>query len=342
MFLGAAGLACSAGLGASSACAAMRAGIGTFAELPYWDRKRLPVIGAAVPGLSLDCQFGPRLVELLAMALGDWLASAPSLPLDRVPLLVGLPEPGRPGSGTPTAEDIIAQVQARLGVGFHPALSKVIPKGHTAGFEGLRVARDLMRQNEAPGCLVCGVDSHINASALFWLDRTWRLKRQGHTDGVIPGEAAAAIYVQRNAPEAAPGGVEVVGLGFGFEDAGLLSEQPLLALGLAGAGRQALAEADLGVHQMDFRLSDVTGENYGFRELTLAEGRLARVVRKESQPLWHPADSIGDTGAAAGVVQLVRAAAAWAKGYAPGARAICYSSAVAGERAVALLCRRTN
>ena len=84
----------------------------------------------------------------------------------------------------------------------------------------------------------------------------------------------------------------------------------------------------------------MTGEDYGFREHTLAEGRLARVVRSESQPLWHAADSIGDTGAAAGVVQLVMAAASWTHGYAPGERAACFASAVPGERAVALLrCR---
>ena len=81
----------------------------------------------------------------------------------------------------------------------------------------------------------------------------------------------------------------------------------------------------------------MTGENYGFRELILAEGRLVRIVRSQPQPLWHAADSIGDTGAAAGVVQLIRAAAAWTKGYAPGARAGCFTSAVPGDRAVAVL-----
>ena len=337
MYLGSTGMVCSVGLNRAAACAALRAGIAKFDELPYWDNKATAVVGAAVPVLDMDLQFGPRLVEMLVMALQDCLSRSPALRLQQVPLLVGLAEPGRPGGGTWLDMSIISQVEEKLGVKFHPSLSKIIPKGHTAGFEGLRIARDLLQTTQVVGCLVCGVDSYINASSLFWLDRSWRLKREGHTDGVIPGEAAAAVLVQRNVPLKTEPEVEVVGLGFGQEKSSVLTEEPLLGRGLADACRQALAEAGWRFHELDFRLSDMTGENYGFREHTLARGRLLRVVPLKDQPLWHAADSIGDTGAAAGVVQLVRAMEAWAKAYAPGSRATCFTSAVPGERAVALL-----
>jgi 3-oxoacyl-[acyl-carrier-protein] synthase-1 len=317
----------------------MRAGVSKFEELPYWDRKRWPVIGAVVPELSLDVQFAPRLVEMLSMAVQDCLSQAPELPWDQVPLLVGLAEPERPGSVGASASEIIPHVEAKLGQRFHASLSRVIPKGHTAGIEALRIARDLIQGSERAYCLVCGVDSYINASSLFWLDQNWRLKRERHTDGVIPGEAAAAVLVQRDAPMQAQVKVEVAGLGFGHEEAGLLSERPLMAIGMSTAVRQALAEASCGLHEISFRISDVTGEEYGFREMALMEGRVSRVVRKKCQPLWHAADSIGDTGAAAGVVGLVTAAAAWSKGYAPGSRAGCFTAAFRGDRAVALLRR---
>lgn len=339
MYLGATGMVCSVGLSASAACAAMRAGISKFDELPYWDRKRWPVIGAAVPELSLDVQFAPRLVEMLSMALQDCLSGAPELPWEQAPLLVGLAEPGRPGSGGALTSEIIPQVEAKLGRRFHASLSRLIPKGHTAGIEALRIARELVQQSEIAGCLVCGVDSFINASSLFWLDQNWRLKRERHTDGVIPGEAAAAVLVQREVPMQPTAKVEVVGLGFGHEEAGLLSEKPLLALGVAAAVRQALTEANCGLHEISFRISDVTGEEFGFRELALMEGRVSRIVRKKCQPLWHAADAIGDTGAAAGVIELIAAKAAWDKGYAPGSRAGCFTSALSGDRAVALLRR---
>lgn len=337
MHLGAAGMVCSVGLSASAACAAMRAGLVGFDELPYLDRDNRPVVGAAVPNLGPDRQFGPRLVELLTMALRDCLSSVRESNLQRVPLLVGLAEPDRPGGGGGLAKGMVECVQERLGIKFHPKLSRLIPKGHTAGFECLRVAREVLRDVDVLGCLVCGVDSFINASSLHWLDQHWRLKREGNSDGIIPGEAAAVVYVHRHAAKNAERTVQIAGLGFGQETAPLLSGEPLLGLGLADAARKALAEAGYGFHELDFRLSDVTGENYGFREHTLTAARLARVVRSQSQPLWHAAEAIGDTGAAAGVVQLAMAAAAWKKSYAPGSRAACFTSSLMGERAVAAL-----
>ena len=337
MYLGVAGMVCSVGFNAAAACAAIRAGVANFDPLPYWDRKNSRVIGAAVPGLGQDFQFGSRLTELLALAVDDCLGKGFTATPDKIPLLVGLAEPERPGGGGWGVQGVIAQVQKRLGIKFHPSLSAVIPKGHTAAFEALRGAREIMESTDVPGCLVCGVDSYINASSLFWLDQHWRLKRDGHTDGTIPGEAAAVIYVQRDRPSKAETIGQVISLGFGNEKASVLSDEPLQGRGLAEAGRKALGEAGLGFHEFDFRISDVTGENYGFREHALTIARLARVVRSESQPLWHVADSIGDTGAAAGVIQLVMAAAAWAKGYAPGRHVACFTSSVLGARAVAAL-----
>ena len=341
MYLGPVGLICAVGLDAPSACAAMRAGIAGFEELPYWDSDNLPVIGARVPGLSDDLQFGPRLVEMLAQALTDCLSTVSEFELETLPLLVGLAEVGRPGGGGALQHGIVAQVEKKLGVRFHADLSAALPEGHTAGFAGLRLARDLLRAHAVPACVVCGVDSYINASSIYWLDRHWRLKRERHTDGVIPGEAAAAVLVLRQAPSTLATCVEIAGLGYGLERAPVLSSEPLLGRGLASACSQALREAGWGFHDLDFRITDMTGENYGFREHVLAEGRLVRIVRSQAQPVWHAADSIGDTGAAAGVVQLATGAAALIKGYAPGPRVACFTSAVNGARSVVAL-QRTN
>jgi 3-oxoacyl-[acyl-carrier-protein] synthase-1 len=84
-------------------------------------------------------------------------------------------------------------------------------------------------------------------------------------------------------------------------------------------------------------VSDVTGEQYGFKEIPLMEARLFRTVRKEDQPLWHWAEAIGDTGAIAGIAQLILADQALRKGYAPASTAICLTSALEGARAVAVV-----
>lgn len=335
MFVNNTGMVSAVGLHAAAASAAIRAGISKFDELPYLDALGEPVVGAAIPGL--DMQFGPRLVAMLVGALRDCIDGLPGHELAHVPLIVGLTEPGRPGGCPGLARTVLDDVSQALGRAFHPKLSRVIPSGHTAGFDGLAIARQLLQAERIPGCIVCGVDSFINASSLMWLDANWRLKRGGHLDGAIPGEAAAAVYVQLRPSPCDRAAVQVAGLGYGQETATILAEEPLQGLGLAAAARQAFAEAGCGFHDIDFRLSDVTGENYGFREHVLAEAKLARTVRKTPQPLWHPSECIGDSGAAAGVVQLVLAKAAWSKSYAPGPCAACFTSSVSGRRAVAVL-----
>jgi len=341
MYLARPGMVCAVGLSAASACAAMRAGIAKFDELPYFDDRGEPIVGAAVPGLEPRMNRGQRLLEMLSAALRECLGHPPPAPPERIPLLVGLAEPGRPGGGASLAGSVVGAAQEKLGVRFHPRLSRAIAGGHTAGFEALKIARGLLADPTIPGCVVCGVDSYINARSLQWLDQHWRLKREDHSNGVIPGEAAAAVYVQLQPSGTGKKQVQVTGVGFGFEKAGVLAEAPLLGLGLAEAARSALGEAGHGMHEVDFRLSDVTGEGYGFKEQALLLGRLLR-VRRESLPIWHVAEFVGDTGAAAGVAQLVVSLRAFQAGYAPGDRALGCTSAVPGGRAVVVLQSRSR
>jgi 3-oxoacyl-[acyl-carrier-protein] synthase-1 len=56
--------------------------------------------------------------------------------------------------------------------------------------------------------------------------------------------------------------------------------------------------------------------------------------RREEQALWHPAQSVGDTGAAAGLVGLAVVREAFVKGYAPGPRVMLSTASIGGARAV--------
>jgi len=340
MYVTATGMVCSVGLNAAAACAAMRAGIANFAELPYHDNQGEPIIGAMVPGLARTFKREEHLIEILAMALVDCLQKKTLGPSADIPLLVSLAEPERPGGCAGLADSIIGRLQNKLNINFHPDLSQTIQKGHTGGFDALRTARKLLLDTRIPACLICGVDSYINASSLLWLDQHWRLKTDENSDGVIPGEAAAAVLLQRQAEPDIKIGVRITGLGFGYEKANVLSEEPLLGLGLTEATRGALVGAGIKMHEIDFRISDVTGESYGFKEQALVIARLLRVHREEGLPIWHCSENSGDSGASAGISQLVVAFHAFLKGYAPGDRAMCCTSAVPGERAVAVIERQ--
>jgi 3-oxoacyl-[acyl-carrier-protein] synthase-1 len=125
-------------------------------------------------------------------------------------------------------------------------------------------------------------------------------------------------------------------VGFAEERAHVLSDTPIMGLALTEALRSALAHAGLQAHDISFRVSDVTGERYGFKEMSLALSRTLR-ERLDELPIWCLADSIGDVGAAAGACQLVMVHEAVLRGYAPGDRAACSTAAVLGRRAVAIV-----
>ena len=334
MYVISTGMACPVGLSVDAACAAIRAGIANFVELPYLDRQGQPIIGSMIPGSPLEMTLEERLIKMLCIAITNCLKTGLLEDLREIPLLIGLAEPERPGGGAGLKNSIIHEVERRLKCRFHPRLSGVITRGHTSSFEALALTRTLFQRGEVSTTIICGVDSYINARSLLWLDNHLRLKTAYNSDGIIPGEMASAALIKSS-----PTGdvvLKITGVGFGYESANVLSEEPFLAYGLTEAARAALKEAEIQMHEVDMRISDITGESYSFKEQSLMLARLMR-SRKEEMPIWHVSDSIGDTGAAVGTCLLATAFYGFKKNYAPGRLALCFTSSVAGSRAAVIL-----
>lgn len=333
MFLFSVGMCSPVGLRAASSCAALRAGVTRFRDLPGLEIDGEPAVGAVMPDLPLKLTYENRLLHLILTALHDCLGAEPPNNLEHVPLFLCLPEPDRPGAEL--SEEMIPQVEAKLHRTFHKEHSAVFRSGHTSAFEALEAARNCIGRRQASVCVIAAVDSYIQPETLEWLHRTERLKTPLNPDGIIPGEGAAVVAIRRRLPDNAPFSVEVRGFGFAEEPASVLKDDPLSGTGLSQAAQAALEQSKMQLHEVNFRLADVTGERYGFTEHSLAVQRLMRKP-KEFFPLWHNADSIGDLGAAAGAGHFVRAYSAWGHGYAPGPRAIVFGSNLAGHRAAAV------
>jgi 3-oxoacyl-[acyl-carrier-protein] synthase-1 len=91
---------------------------------------------------------------------------------------------------------------------------------------------------------------------------------------------------------------------------------------------------------LDYRITDIGGEQYQFKEAALALSRLLR-VRKEEFDIWHPADCIGEVGAASLPCMLGVVLYAAQKGYAPGPRPLAHLGNDDGKRvALALAAQR--
>jgi 3-oxoacyl-[acyl-carrier-protein] synthase-1 len=337
MYVVSCGMVTPVGLTFPAATAAMRAGIAAFAEAPFHDHSGQPVIGATVP-IVAEGYLGPeRLLHLLLPAVRECLGKRGLANMASIPLILCLSEAGFPGRMPLLDTWLLQNLRLELSVNFHPA-SGIIAEGRAGVIMALDIARDLLGHGGVSACLIAAVDSYLQGEVLGTYARCGRLKTHRNPDGIIPGEAAAALLLSTSPPPATRAwpSILIAGTGFSHEPVSPTSDQPILGVGLATAVKGALGAAGFTMTQIDFRISDLTGERYGFKETNYAVAKVLR-GRKEFLPIWHCMDSIGDTGAAAGACMLGRAVAAFAKGYAPGPNVLCQSSAESGRRSAAVL-----
>ncbi len=99
-----------------------------------------------------------------------------------------------------------------------------------------------------------------------------RLLAPEQPNGFIPGEAAAACLRAHTSY----GGPELTGLGLAREQAFIYNEAdlPLRGDGMTTAYRQRCTRAGIEMNQLGFRISDLIGEQYWFKQTALASLRL--------------------------------------------------------------------
>lgn len=324
----ASGMVTGVGLTAPLSCAAIRCGISNFAETRFMDEGGEWIIGCEVP-FAEPWRGRTKLVKMATAAIRECLMSVQDLPPSKVPLLLCAAELERPGLLDDLDETLLMEIQVELGVQFHPE-SRVIAQGKIGGAVAMGIARQLIQERRADYCLIAGVDSFLIAGTISAYEEQERLLTSENNDGFIPGEAAAAVLVG-SLSEVRGARLLCLGVGKAQEQATVLSEEPLKADGLVGATQVALAEAGYTMNDIDFRISDVSGEQYGFKELSLVLNRMLR-QRKEEVEIWHPADCIGEVGAASLPANLGVLLAAVRKEYAPGSNALCHGANDTGER----------
>lgn len=121
------------------------------------------------------------------------------------------------------------------------------------------------------------------------------------------------------------------GLGFGVENSHVYSEEPLRADGLVSAIKESLVDAGCSESVLEFKITDISGEQYYFKEASLAFSRIDRTKREEFD-IWHPADCAGDVGAASGLVMISVLKDACEKAYAKGDHILLHLGNDSGDR----------
>lgn len=326
------GLVTSVGLTAAACCCAFRAKISNPFETPFIDSSGAWIMAHQV---SLDRPW-PGLTKLAKMAVLAIEEALDGLNRDewhRLPLLLCVAEAERCGRMAGLDDQLLTQIQSELGVSFAQT-SALVPHGRVSVAVALAQARALLGSTAIPGVLIVSADSLLSWPTLSHYEREDRLLTESNSNGFMPGEGAGALWV--GAVEGRSTQLLCTGVGFGREPAHIDSGEPLRADGLTQAIKASLDDAGRQPHDMDLRITDNSGEQYYFKEASLALSRTLR-QRKEDFDIWHPAECTGEAGAASGVAVIATAREACLKGYAPGRNILTHWANDAGQRAAVIL-----
>ena len=330
-----AGMVTGVGLSAAASCAAIRCGINNFDETRFMDRQGVWIIGSQVP-LEPAWRGPTRLAKMAASAISECLdtlsdQSKSDVP---VPLVLCLAESDRPGRLEGLGAPLLFEIEKELSLKFH-AESSVLEQGRVGGALALRRAQALIQQGGHPFVIIAGVDTYLTAATLADFESRNRLLTALNSNGFIAGEGASAVLLAA-VPDRGPAVMVCKALGFARESATIDSETPLRGDGMVEATRTALAAAAIGLEDVDYRVSDLSGEEYRFREVALATNRILR-QRKVGFGILHPADCVGEIGAAALPTMLGVLHYGLRKRYLPGRTFLAHLSNDDDKRAAAIV-----
>jgi 3-oxoacyl-[acyl-carrier-protein] synthase-1 len=326
----ASGMVTSVGFNSRASCAAMRAGIRGVNETNLWDAETGTYLAAGKVSLPHWWVGLGKFAELVAPAINECLQAANSVHPTAIPILLGVSSPDRPHRFDRFDEQILEEIAYRLGFPLNRR-SHVISHDRVSILLALREGAKLIDAGEAPCFIVAGVDSLIQQELVEHFLEQRRLLTPKNSNGFSPGEAGSAILVSQ-ATLRATGELRIRGMGLGREQATIDSEEPFRSAGLIQAIGEALREASCKVEDLHYRVTDLNGERYKFKEMVLAMMRYERERREGLFDLWHPIEYIGDVGAAIGPIVLGVALDAGQNQYGPGPNVLCTFGNDNGER----------
>lgn len=305
------GLVTPVGLCTRQTVAEVRSGQSRFAESPFSDDHYRPVVMSLIPdGMVPICADAkPREAELTAL-----LAAAASECLQvldgathAMPVYMALPE--RDGAVPLDSARIASDLKGCLKDSGVDASIKIL-RGRAAGILHMQRLWQDIRDGTCEAALICGADSYAHMHVLASYISDHRVKTDTDSDGFIPGQGASAVLVcskamaetRRLKPMAV---IHAVGTA---EEPGVTdAERPYRGEAVArafGAIKSRLPPA----WKASTLWSSMNGERIWSKELALAQMRHKDLL-SEGCELRHPADTLGELGAATSIALVCLAIA---------------------------------
>jgi 3-oxoacyl-[acyl-carrier-protein] synthase-1 len=331
------------GLTTPETAASVRSATMLFAETPIRDQRCQPFTLAEVIEDGL-----PELVKEVAQAVGLTSREGRMLRLATMPLQECL-RPLKPGGAAPGLVLALPETQTTIpldgnrflqllaqqtGNAFNLKQCAAPHVGRAGGLSAIGQAADTIRQGKAQVMIAGGVDTYRDLYVLGTLDMEKRVKSAIHLDGFIPGEGAGFVLLANADSARAAGLTPLAGVSpvfQGSESGHLYSKEPYRGDGLAMAVEKLAASGTAGAPVAEV-YSSMNGESHWGKEwgVSFIRNKAAFLADHTSH---HPADCLGDTGAASGPIMLGLAVHGLQNHYNRGP-CLVYCSSDRGQRAV--------
>ncbi|NVB38893.1 hypothetical protein G6O69_13710 [Pseudenhygromyxa sp. WMMC2535] len=254
------------------------------------------------------------------------------------------PPETRPGFG----EEHVSAIAQRLCTCLHatglPASVDLAGRGHAGVAQALAWIQAEASHDDSTLFLVVGADSYIDPHTFMWLERERLLAcLPSVRSGFVPGEAAACLALTTTATRrrlGLPSLAALLGVGVAKETLLRDSQTGSFGAGMSAALHQALGTLALPECAPDVVYTDINGERYRSEELGFVALRMPEAF--PNLDYEAPASCLGDIGAASGAFAAIMATHAWARGYAPGPRAMVMTGSASGLRGVFILQRTST
>jgi 3-oxoacyl-[acyl-carrier-protein] synthase-1 len=306
------------GANAEQSCAAIAAGINRIGEHAYyectpddpeWDEP-LPLYVSDVPVIDPFQDGTERLLELALPALTELMGGAGlrRSDLENCGLMLALPPIDKATRAMNLASVMVPELCKRTGL-TTLKLWKTSQTGNTGVFKLLQSASQKLQDGDVEYCIVGGVDSYLLEERLEFYDAAWRLRSGRNVDGFIPGEAAAMLMLetaQHAKSRGAPILARIGSTGEGMESQAIHDDKHSTGVGLTQAIESVIQTGEC-AQGLDTVYCSLNGESYFAFEWGVVLTRLGETLA-QMKNLVHPADCVGDVGAATGALLLACAA----------------------------------
>lgn len=328
-------------------CTAIAAGINLFEDFEYyqclphdpeWDSP-LPLTASCFPFLDPGMHGYQRLMYMGVQGLKELMPKTglKRKDLERCGLLLALSQKDDVTSDWSLEERFVSELTRTTGLTTFSVTGTSF-RGSAGVFSQVSRAISMIEKGELDYCIVGGIDSYIDYDRLSLYDDQWRIKSERNVDGFIPGEGSVMFLLENvsnaenrsmaplSSLSAVVGDVEKNHINSGKNSSGN-------GLGNVVQNLYKLTELE---KKIAWTMNDMNGESYRGHEWGTILVRHNSLFDDE-HVLDHPADCVGELGAAGGALLVAQTTFAFVNGFNRADNALVYVSSDSGERAAMLV-----